>query len=65
MQSLETLKQHGVEETAELWTEEVKAVSNTVSQFANDQDQQFKKLWSTVDVYVSEEVKRDLPTGMH
>lgn len=62
--SLETLAQHRVQETAHHWNEEIKSTSDAVSQFASDQDSKLKKMQSTVDKYVSEDLQKDLPTGI-
>ena len=49
--------------TAQEWTEEVKVVADSIDQFSSGQDKELKNMQLTLDKYVSEELKKDIPTG--
>lgn len=62
-ESLQTLADVTVQDTAQQWTEEVKGVTDAIGQFASDQDNLLKKTWCTVEKYASGDLKKDIPTG--
>lgn len=61
--SLANLVDQSVQGAAGQWTKEVKGLANTTEKFGSSQDTLLKGVVSAVDQYVSEEVKRDIPTG--
>lgn len=63
--SLDAVVDSTVQGTADQWLEEeVKGVADTVAQFTSSQDSLLREAWLTVEKYVSDEVKKDVPTGM-
>ncbi len=47
------------------WKMELQDLSDEVELFASDQDQVLKETRSKVDRYVSEEIRKDIPTGYY
>lgn len=63
--SLNNLVDMHVQGAARQWTEEVKGLSNATEKFASSEGTILNDVVSAVDQYVSEEVQRDMPTGMY
>jgi hypothetical protein len=63
--SLDAFVDDSIQGTAERWVEEeIGGVANAVTQFASCQERLLDETSSNVDMYVSDEVKKDIPTGM-
>lgn len=63
--SLDLVVDQVVQDTAEQWVEEeVRGVADATTEFASSQGGLLKEVSSIVDKYASDEVKRDIPTGI-
>lgn len=62
--SLEKLSVQDIQDSAQQWVEEVTDLTNTVEQFDTSHDKLLKGVWSTVETYLSEEIRTDIPTGI-
>lgn len=62
--SLDSLLELRVTGAARQWVGEVEGMADTSDKFASSQDHLLRGVASTLDQYVSEELKRDVPTGM-
>lgn len=62
--SLDTVVEHKIQATAEQWVEhEVCGVADALKHFASSHGDLLNEVCSAVDKYVSDEVKKDVPTG--
>lgn len=53
-----------VDNSAKHWTAEVDNVMDGIGKVLNEQDEMVKETRSTLDRYISDELKRDIPTGL-
>ena len=64
--SLGAVVSDNIQGTARQWVEqEVGGVADAVTQFASSQDSILNETCSMVDKYVSDDVKKDVPTGAY
>ena len=63
--ALDNLVSHRVDSSAEHWTEEVDNVVNNVAQVINEQEKLRMETRSTLNKYISEELVKDIPTGLY
>ena len=61
--SLDNLVDQRVETAATQWTEEVNTVMDSVDEIVGNQEKLRTEACSTLDRYISKEMKLDIPTG--
>ena len=61
--SLDTLIEEGITTASTEWSEEVTRISKEVTTHVTTEEQTLERAEAMVNIYVTEDMKRDIPTG--